>query len=578
MQTLNNVKVSFNFNLRQPKRNETATQIYCVAKVGERQIKMPCGLKVYAYQWDKRKQICVVSPNMGDMERENNIAANRKINQMKCTFDEIFMYLCSVETICTGAEVETYIKEQLKEYTEQTNNIVDMANKNAIPPKRTITATRLLKEAFDLFYNTNGNQKGSTIGTQEKRLKKFFNYIEEAKKYDTPKLLTQEGLNDFKEWLINKANESDKTKMGANTINQFCQLIKRLINDVLAVRSEYRKYNIQLVKYVNIDDTRKKDERYKRALTENEVATFMEYEPEKEKEQEIKDLFTLQLNTGVRKGDLVALVNGKFTTDANEPEYIIVDTEKEGIAAVCEREHINAFNAKYPNGLNKININSTSFETTYNNGLKTIFKKAGLTQMEHYKENIAGRNVEVSKPLNEIISNHFGRHTFITFKLREGMRPDVLCYMTGHADDRMINEIYEHLTKTDIIRKVKQAQTILKGSESQTGNNVVISNGETANIIAAQAIENYQLKETIKTNNEWFESESIKNTIYEVCRQIGCELIADGEVTECDPVGAYQMKYGNIPSVEQVKAGEAPRIIFETMKEINLTNNMDIVK
>ena len=37
MQTLNDVKISFNFNLRNPKKVEAETQIYCVVKVNNKQ-------------------------------------------------------------------------------------------------------------------------------------------------------------------------------------------------------------------------------------------------------------------------------------------------------------------------------------------------------------------------------------------------------------------------------------------------------------------------------------------------------------------------------------------------------------
>ena len=235
-----------------------------------------------------------------------------------------------------------------------------MANKNAIPPKRTITATTLLKKAFDYYYKTNGNQKESTVKQQQNRLKKFFVYIAETKKGDTPRLLTQDGLNDYKEWLIFKANESETTTMGAKAINDLCQLIARLINDVLSVLSEYRKYHFQQVRYVTVDDSRKKEDKYKRALTEKEVNTFLGYQPKNAKEKEIKDLFILQLNTGVRKGDLVRLVNGEYCTDDEEPDYFIVETEKEGITAVVEREHLDTFNKNYPNGMKQVNVNGTS--------------------------------------------------------------------------------------------------------------------------------------------------------------------------------------------------------------------------
>lgn len=93
MEILNNAKVSFNFNLRE-KSKKTATQIYCVVRVNKRQIKIPCGIKGKSVAVEKQKQICVVNGNMMDGEKENNINVNRKINQTRCKFDDIILYIC----------------------------------------------------------------------------------------------------------------------------------------------------------------------------------------------------------------------------------------------------------------------------------------------------------------------------------------------------------------------------------------------------------------------------------------------------------------------------------------------------
>ena len=156
--------------------------------------------------------------------------------------------------------------------------------------------------------------------------------------------------------------------------------------------------------------------------------------------------------------------------------------------------------------------------------------------------------------MNELISNHFARHTFITFKLREGMRPDRLCYMTGHADDRMIREVYEHLTKTDKIKAVKKEKERISGKAANSS-----MDGE---IIAEKTRENYQLRKHVtKLETEKEISENKKDLIlhkqemFEQLRRIGMGLIRDGiinrEDANDDPISAYMMMYGNIPSAEE---------------------------
>lgn len=446
METINGLKLSLNFNLRNKKSSKT-TQIYAIVKLNDKQVKLSFGLKVYPYQWDALRQECKVMPNVIESERANCLKNNILLYRVKCKFQEIIDYLCRIGAF-NVSDIEKYIKRTLQVYP--------MANKNAIPPKRTTTATKLIKEAFDEYYSTNGNQKDSTIHAQKNRLNKFLHYLKETDKGDSPKRLTQDGLNEYKEWLTANADKGNR-KLSAKTINQHCQLIARLINDELAAKTKYSKYHFQVVRYVCLADTRRKEDRYKRGLTDEEVNTFLSYEPQNEKEKEVQDLFQLQLQTGVRKGDLVRLVNGEYTTSKDEPDYIIIKTQKEGITAVCEKKYIEDFNVKYPSGL-QIDIKSKSFENTYNRTLKKIFKQCGLDTIIKYQKNTAGRIDDKESRLYELISNHFARHTFITNKLREGMTPDKLCYMTGHADERMIREVYAHLTEEDKIQKVKKEQ------------------------------------------------------------------------------------------------------------------------
>ena len=167
---------------------------------------------------------------------------------------------------------------------------------------------------------------------------------------------------------------------------------------------------------------------------------------------------------------------------------------------------------------------------------------------------MAGRNVEKTAPLNKLISNHFARHTFITFKLREGMSPDKLCYMTGHADDRMIKEVYEHLSKTDKIKAVKKEKERLSG--------IVTDNSTDGMIIAEQTRENFKLREQVsKLEVERDASERDaeyvrrKQEMLEHCQRIGRHLINEGIIDReeaCDDgISAFMMKFGTLPSVEE---------------------------
>lgn len=53
-----------------------------------------------------------------DAEKENNIYSKRKINEMRCKFDDIILYLCS-DSVTETTEIEEFIKKELTIYTVQ---------------------------------------------------------------------------------------------------------------------------------------------------------------------------------------------------------------------------------------------------------------------------------------------------------------------------------------------------------------------------------------------------------------------------------------------------------------------------
>lgn len=469
METLN--KLTFNFNLREP-RAQKATPLYLVVKLGDKQIKMPIGIKVLPFVWSKRKQECIITPTLSDAEREKTMNYNSIICNVKTQCYEIINYLCRERV----DNIEAFVKNTIK--------IESMANHNAIPPKRTITATKLIKRAFDIRYpNTT---KASTLATAKYRLKAFLDYIKICQKGDTPQNhLTQEGLNDYKEFLQKDGNKSIKV------INEYCQLIERLINVVLCVNSEFRKYKFSLVKYVTIKDNRTKKDSKKVALTNEEIDAIKSVQGLTEKEQEYRDLFIMQLETGVRYSDLSKLFNGEYKTTTKDTQTIYtIDTQKEGItAAVVVTPTILAIQEKYKNGFKYNNFSLENNKQYFNYNLKAIAKKAQLNRVVEY---VDGRGVKKADMLCEIISNHYARHTFITMKLRDGYTPAEVSKMSGHADTRMIEDVYEHLNEED---KALQVIDAVKRNANKKSNDNNDNNDTTNNaLIAQQARENFALK------------------------------------------------------------------------------------
>ncbi len=82
-----------NFNLCEPKAQK-ATIIYAVIFFNGRQYKVNTGVKVCPSQWNKQKQLAVVSNCLSKLDNANNIIANEKISQIKFGYIDFLNYIC----------------------------------------------------------------------------------------------------------------------------------------------------------------------------------------------------------------------------------------------------------------------------------------------------------------------------------------------------------------------------------------------------------------------------------------------------------------------------------------------------
>ena len=302
-------------------------------------------------------------------------------------------------------------------------------------------------------------------------------YVEANKLEDNLGLLTQRGVNDYKQYLQQEASKVEVGKKGGGieSINQKCQFVALMINEVLSCHNEFLDYNIQPVKYTPIEDKRKKDDGLHFLLTIDEREALNNCTGLNERQTVYKDLFILQCNCGQRVSDLKQLVLGNYIKD--KENFIHLDTQKEDIKAYFpETETVRQFICKLQSlvyekngshfiktGDSDINIDNLDKGSLYNNALKQIAKKAGLNRIHKYKD-AQGRQLE--SPICDILSSHCARHTFATIMREKGYDADVVCIMLGHADDTMVKEVYAHNDDTLKTAKLKRAMAKVEGEKS----------------------------------------------------------------------------------------------------------------
>ena len=430
---------NMHFNLRKSKASKP-TNINCVVYMNGKQYYFATGVKILPCQWDKKRQIAVISNVQSRIENYNNKVVNDKLEELKEQFTNFLEYLCK--------------SEDKPSYYLLRSFMIKSAN---------IKAAELITKAYDYKYG------GTTAHKNYKsRLNAFLKYLTKQKKSSLD-VFTQAGFNEYVKYL----KDSGATK---SAINADCQLIERLISKVMAVESPFLEYGISPVIYNKEKDIRPDKGRF--ALEESEVDSIAnlkinehgdfsfediapkdkngkvnpKYRSHKNGREltEYRDIFVLQCRCGQRVSDLVQFLCGNIETivEGGQTFYELKTkkSQKKESAFILQDDYVNYFQKRYANGfivdVSKLDSNNSY----YNLAIKKLCKMAGINRIITYRNS---KDIECRQPVYEKITSHDARHTFITIMLKRGFAPDRLCWMTGHRDDTMIKQIYSHLTSND---------------------------------------------------------------------------------------------------------------------------------
>lgn len=491
MELLNNAKgATLNFNLRKP-RSKRPTNLYAVVKVTGKQIKIPTTVKIYAYHWNNKKQLPVLSEDMSESDKNNALAVSNIIFSFQKAFTEFYLYLCSRKGSITPNEVKKFffIKVLAKLKVSK-----DMA-KNGVPNvQRVRKATIALEKALSLYQSISVKPVAdSTLKTYKYNLQKFIDYSVEINR-DSVLMLTDKGLNDFE---IHLRSNGDSP----NNIRNSLRIVKTLINEVLTKHPDFKTYNIKKVDIKLPKDV--KTEGKKVELTEDEIEAIKTCEGLTPAQIEYRDLFVLECLTGQRASDIPILFSPeRYTVKDN---YFSFVTKKEGVSALVERTpEVLAIIERYNNGFKYIDVESTNLAQDETRALKEIAKKAKLNREINYSDSM-GRIQR--KPLHVIISSHYGRHTFVT-RMARIVPLETLKFLTGHKDTQALQKYYLHQTEDDRINLVNKALKEGSNPNLKTENKMT----DAANDLFAYD-SFISITELMNKNNDVFHLDSTKQAI-----------------------------------------------------------------
>ncbi|MCH5309834.1 MAG: hypothetical protein J1E58_08210 [Prevotella sp.] len=468
---INAKRMSLNFNLREPRGNK-CTNVYAVIKVEDKQLKLSTGCKINSWQWDRKRQTPIITPEMTDEDRMNALRLMDVICQIRSGYLGFFSHLCNGGAGATEKEIKAYLCNHVISRLdgEEMESGGGMRGGMTRSPK----ATTLLNKAFEIYYSeVKTSIKATTTDTNRSRLKAFELYCEQIGE-DKMSMLTQRGLNEYKTWLIRKSKEARQgggVRYDSNrSINNKCELIERLINKVMVSHTDFLRYRIEAVRYVQLEEVNAKGEdKKRRPLKEDELSALMNCGSLTAEEREYRDLFILECNGSYRIGDTPKLFDRSRQQHYRKGKYelIVIDTEKEGITSVIwVNDIVRKILGRYAGGFRYANpsLGGNSYKTKYNEMIKRIARKAGLNSVERWVDVHGDKNEDY---LYNIISSHFARYTFIyngLFVL--GMMPSELKDFTGHADDRMIQEVYTIYSTDEKVNNAVRALERVLGKNS----------------------------------------------------------------------------------------------------------------
>lgn len=430
-----NQLISVNFNLRSPKA-KTATPLYMVVyyltSEGKAiQAKIPTGRKVHPSLWDSRKQQPIMINKDIDL-------TNKQLQEQAA----LTVYIAQAR-ILVYSEKNLNFDEIKEKINLKENNDMSPVTQQFKAATRTAKATKLISEAL-ASYTKDRRIKETSAKQYEKNVKVFYQWLVNTNQRDSAKALTQSSFNAFVEWM--KAGGDSPQK-----VNKVASVIRQIIK-YIAGRTQGTKYGITPVTYTPIKEVK---EEKKCEILKGEIEAFRNVKVKNDKQQYYKDVFLLQLATGQRVSDTLKLIKGDYKVQKGTPyNTIILTTIKCNTTSYITEtkevtELLKAIRA------NKENETENEKDKSLTYYLKKFFTRANITRL-----------TPSGKPINEVISSHFARHTFVTIKLREGYTYEQVGKMIGDSP-AMIEEVYGHPTDTDIIATL-QLQPAAGNTTAQT--------------------------------------------------------------------------------------------------------------
>ena len=175
------------FYLKEPK-SKKPSQLIFITRIGGRICKLAINAKVYPTQWNQSLQKAYISPILTNIDNENNVIVNQKIEEVKELFALFKSYLCNIEA---------HNKELITKLFNST------MRKPKQPQDRNNKIDDIIKVIHDTVYNNTQLSKGTIDNYINKGILALKFYLLHLEKDENKKI---EFWKDLKE-VVRKYNE-----------------------------------------------------------------------------------------------------------------------------------------------------------------------------------------------------------------------------------------------------------------------------------------------------------------------------------------------------------------------------------
>lgn len=239
--------------------------------------------------------------------------------------------------------------------------------------------------------------------------------------------ITEDFIEDFKEWLVEERKSSEQHKyktsggMSNKTIN------KRLENLAAFIKSYYDDEATHSLIMTNRIKYRSKDQVI--VLSLEEVKELYHRELKNPSHNTVRDYFVFLCLTGLRFSDLLLLGQNNFNRKTDDLYYLHYTSHKTGMPIEFR------LTSKALDIAKKYNFSFKHYTNqAFNRILKEMLANEGLYDDEVSSNRyVLGRVVESKVMRREKISAHTARRTFISCLISKGVSPYHVMSLSGHT-------------------------------------------------------------------------------------------------------------------------------------------------